>query len=79
VEEALRRLEGMGATLEEVSIPGIRLSGLVSGAGGSDRTALQWKHLPERWAGRSEVITQPAYACEQNTRWHTMRPPVGNQ
>ena len=45
VEEALRRFEGMGATLEEVSIPGIRLSGIVSGAGGSDRTALQWKYL----------------------------------
>ena len=47
VEEAIRRFEGLGATLEEVSIPAIGLSGLVSGAGGSDRTALQWKHLLE--------------------------------
>ena len=47
VEEAIRRFEAMGATLEEVSIPCIGLSGLVSGAGGSDRTALQWKHLME--------------------------------
>jgi Asp-tRNA(Asn)/Glu-tRNA(Gln) amidotransferase A subunit family amidase len=46
-EEAIRQFEGMGATLEEVSIPAIGLSGLVSGAGGSDRTALQWKHLLE--------------------------------
>jgi Asp-tRNA(Asn)/Glu-tRNA(Gln) amidotransferase A subunit family amidase len=46
-EEAIRRFEGMGAELEEVSIPAIGLSGLVSGAGGSDRTALQWKHLLE--------------------------------
>src|SRR5262249_43745344 len=45
VAEALRRFEGLGATLEEVSIPTITLSGVVSGAGGSDRTALQWKHL----------------------------------
>ena len=47
VEEAIRRFEGMGAALEEVSIPAIGLSGLVSGAGGSDRAALQWKHLLE--------------------------------
>lgn len=47
VEEAIRRFEGMGANLEEVSIPTIQLSGLVSGAGGSDRTALQWRHLLE--------------------------------
>jgi len=46
-EEAIRQFEGMGAALEEVSIPAISLSGLVSGAGGSDRTALQWKHLLE--------------------------------
>ncbi len=45
VEEALRRFEGLGATVEEVSIPAITLSGIISGAGGSDRTALQWKHL----------------------------------
>lgn len=45
VAEALRRFEGLGATLEEVSIPTMTLSGVVSGAGGSDRTALQWKHL----------------------------------
>ena len=47
VEEAIRRFESLGATLDEVSIPDIGLSGLVSGAGGSDRTALQWKHLLE--------------------------------
>ena len=45
VEAAMRVFEDLGAILEEVSIPSIRLSGLVSGAGGSDRTALQWKHL----------------------------------
>ena len=45
VEEAQRRFEGLGATVEEVSIPAITLSGIISGAGGSDRTALQWKHL----------------------------------
>ena len=52
VEEALRRFEGLGATVEEVSIPTITLSGVISGAGGSDRTALQWKHLmqsPDRY------------------------------
>ena len=38
--EALRRFEGLGATVEEVSIPTITLSGVISGAGGSDRTAL---------------------------------------
>ena len=43
--EALRRFEGLGANVEEVSIPTITLSGVISGAGGSDRTALQWKHL----------------------------------
>ena len=52
VAEALRRFEGLGATVEEVSIPTITLSGVISGAGGSDRTALQWKHLmhsPEQY------------------------------
>ena len=52
VAEALRRFEGLGATVEEVSIPTITLSGVISGAAGSDRTALQWKHLmqsPDRY------------------------------
>ena len=43
--EALRRFENLGATVEEVSIPTITLSGVISGAGGCDRTALQWRHL----------------------------------
>ena len=43
--EALRSFEGLGATVEEVSIPTITLSGVISGAGGSGRTALQWRHL----------------------------------
>ena len=47
VEEALRRFEGLGATVDQVSIPTIALSGVISGAGGSDRTALQWRHLME--------------------------------
>ncbi len=50
--EALPRFEDLGATVEEVSIPTITLSGVISGAGGSDRTALQWKHLmqsPEQY------------------------------
>jgi aspartyl-tRNA(Asn)/glutamyl-tRNA(Gln) amidotransferase subunit A len=47
VQEALRRFEGLGAILEEVSIPAITLSGVISGAGGSDRTALQWKYLQQ--------------------------------
>jgi Asp-tRNA(Asn)/Glu-tRNA(Gln) amidotransferase A subunit family amidase len=45
VAEALRRFDGLGATVEEVSLPTIPLSGVVSGAGGSDRPALQWKPL----------------------------------
>jgi len=45
VEEAIRRFEGLGATVEEISIPNINLSNVISSTGGSDRTALQWKHL----------------------------------
>ena len=45
VEEAVRRFEQLGAMVEETSIPDIALTNVISGAGGSDRTALQWKHL----------------------------------
>ena len=47
VEAAVGRFQGLGATVEEVSIPAIALSGVISGSGGSDRTALQWKHLAQ--------------------------------
>ena len=48
VEEAIRCFERLGASVEEISIPTIALSGVISGAGGSDRTALQWTYLNER-------------------------------
>ena len=47
VEDAVKHFQRMGATVEEVSIPAIALSGVISGSGGSDRTALQWKHLAQ--------------------------------
>ena len=47
VAEALRRFEGLGAIVEEVSLPMIKLTNIISGTGGSDRTALQWKNLME--------------------------------
>ena len=43
VAEALRRFEGLGATVEEVSIPTMPLSGVVSAP--ARTAALQWKHL----------------------------------
>ena len=48
VGEAVRCFERMGATVEEVSIPIIPLTGIISAAGGSDRTALQWTYLMHR-------------------------------
>ena len=45
--EALRRFEGLGAIVEEVSLPMVPLTNIISGTGGSDRTALQWKNLLE--------------------------------
>ena len=47
VEEALRRFEGLGAVVEEVSLPIVPLTNIISGTGGSDRTALQWENLLE--------------------------------
>ncbi len=47
VDEAVSRFRALGALIEEVSIPAITLSGVISGAGGSDRTALQWKYLAQ--------------------------------
>ena len=47
MEEAVSRFRTLGALIEEVSIPAITLSGVISGAGGSDRTALQWKYLAQ--------------------------------
>jgi aspartyl-tRNA(Asn)/glutamyl-tRNA(Gln) amidotransferase subunit A len=48
VEEAARVFEKMGATVEEVSIPLTGMTGVISSATGSDRTALQWEHLTQR-------------------------------
>ena len=48
VQEAAGVFEGMGAIVEEVSIPLIALSGVIGSAAGSDRTALQWSHLTQR-------------------------------
>jgi aspartyl-tRNA(Asn)/glutamyl-tRNA(Gln) amidotransferase subunit A len=47
VAEALRRFEGLGAIVEEVSLTMVKLTNIISGAGGADRTALQWKNLME--------------------------------
>ena len=47
VDEAVSKFRALGALIEEVSIPAITLSGVISGAGGSDRTALQWKYLAQ--------------------------------
>ncbi len=43
--EAVRHFEGLGAVVEEVSIPMVTLSNVISGTTGSDRTALQWSNL----------------------------------
>ena len=48
VEDAARWFERMGASVEEVSIPLIKVSGIFNGALGSARTALQWTYLMER-------------------------------
>jgi Asp-tRNA(Asn)/Glu-tRNA(Gln) amidotransferase A subunit family amidase len=47
VGDAVKHFQRLGAIVEEVSIPAITLSGVISGSGGSDRTALQWKHLTQ--------------------------------
>ena len=46
--DAVAVLEGQGATVEEVSIPMMTLSGLMNNSLGSPRAALHWKHLNER-------------------------------
>jgi aspartyl-tRNA(Asn)/glutamyl-tRNA(Gln) amidotransferase subunit A len=48
VEEATRRFEALGATVEEVSVPLVTLSNVISSTTGSDRTALQWTYLMQR-------------------------------
>ena len=48
VEQAVRVLQSLGARVEEVSIPAISLGAAISGATGSDRSALQWKNLMNR-------------------------------
>ncbi|MFQ6026937.1 MAG: amidase, partial [Dehalococcoidia bacterium] len=47
VREAVRRFEGMGAQVEEISLPLVTLCNLIAGATGSDRTALQWVNLKQ--------------------------------
>ena len=46
--DAVAVLEGQGATVEEVSIPMMTLSGLMNNSLGSPRAALHWKYLNER-------------------------------
>ncbi len=48
VSEAAKVFESLGATVEEVSLPMIKLSGMFNNALGSGRTALQWQYLNER-------------------------------
>ncbi|HZA23381.1 MAG TPA: amidase, partial [Dehalococcoidia bacterium] len=48
VEEATRRFEALGATVEEISVPLVTLSNVISSMTGSDRTALQWTYLMQR-------------------------------
>ena len=43
--EAVLHFESLGAVVEEVSIPMVTLSNVISGTTGSDRTALQWSNL----------------------------------
>lgn len=45
--DALDVLRSLGATVAEVSIPLMALSGLINGALGSPRSALHWRHLNE--------------------------------
>ena len=47
VLEAAKVFEGLGATVEEVSVPLMADGGLINGALGSPRTALHWRHLAE--------------------------------
>ena len=48
VQEAARVFESLGASVEEVSIPLIGMTGVIGSATGSDRTALQFGHLTQR-------------------------------
>jgi Asp-tRNA(Asn)/Glu-tRNA(Gln) amidotransferase A subunit family amidase len=45
--DAVHVIESLGATIEEVSIPLMRDSGLINGALGAPRAALHWRHLNE--------------------------------
>jgi aspartyl-tRNA(Asn)/glutamyl-tRNA(Gln) amidotransferase subunit A len=48
VQTAAKLLEGLGATVEEVSIPLLPLTGVLSAATGSERTAFHWSYLMTR-------------------------------
>ena len=60
VREAARVLEGLGAHVEEVSIPLAPIMGIVNAAIGSERIAIQWSDLMSRPRDYDVAVRRPA-------------------